>query len=180
MALTFLVGAARSGKSSLAVKLAVAGAAPVTFVATAEALDDEMATRIERHRRDRPAEWETFEAPLELESAMNEVPDGAIAIVDCLTLWVANLMGAGLQDDEISARSEVALAIAAGREGSTVVVSNEVGLGIVPIDASARRFRDVLGNVNATWADRADRALFMVSGRALPLHDAFGLLDGAP
>ena len=180
MALTFLVGGARSGKSSLAVRLARTGSAPVTFIATAEALDDEMTARIERHRSERPAGWETFEAPLELEGAMSKVPDGSIAIVDCLTLWVANLMGAGLSDEEIATRSEAALDIAAGRDGSTVVVSNEVGLGIVPMDPSARRFRDVLGLVNATWAARVDRSLFVVSGRALPLHDALGLLDGSP
>lgn len=180
MALTFLVGGARSGKSSLAVKLAGAGDAPVTFIATAEALDDEMAARIARHRSERPKGWETLEAPLELESALEKLADGSIAIVDCLTLWVTNLMGAGLGADEIAVRSDAALDIAATRSGTTIVVSNEVGLGIVPMDASARVFRDVLGTVNATWAGRADRALFMVSGRALELHDAFALLDRSP
>ena len=180
MALTFLVGGARSGKSTLAVKLARASDSAVTFVATAEALDDEMAARIARHRSERPAGWETYEAPLELESAIAKVPAGAVAIVDCLTLWVSNLMGAGLSDDEIATRSGAALEVAAAREEPTIVVSNEVGMGIVPMDASARRYRDVLGTVNATWCDRADRALFVVSGRGVPLRDVFEQSDGTP
>jgi adenosylcobinamide kinase / adenosylcobinamide-phosphate guanylyltransferase len=180
MALTFLVGGARSGKSSLAVKLARTTGAPVVFIATAEALDDEMTARIEHHRTERPAEWDTFEAPIELESALSKVPGDAIAIVDCLTLWVTNLMGAGLSDEAISDRAAEAAEVAVARPAPTIAVSNEVGLGIVPMDAYARRFRDVLGRVNATWANRADRALFVASGRGLPLHDGFELLDGTP
>jgi adenosylcobinamide kinase / adenosylcobinamide-phosphate guanylyltransferase len=158
--LVVLIGGARSGKSRLAVELAQSAGAPVTFVATGWAGDDEMAARIAHHREQRPAEWSTIEEPRELARALRAVPAGETAIVDCLSLWVANLEGPA--PDE-------AAEVAAGRDGLTLAVTNEVGMGIVPDNALARQYRDELGRVNAHWAALADEAWLVVAGRRLPL-----------
>lgn len=162
MTLVLLVGGARSGKTRLALERAVE---PVVFIATGEAGDDEMAERIARHRAERPASWQTVEEPVELERALAAVPGGATAIVDCLSLWVSNVF-------ETRAAEELAAsaaAHAASRPGLTIVVTNEVGLGIVPDNALAREYRDVLGRVNAIFAGAADEAYFVVAGRTLRL-----------
>jgi adenosylcobinamide kinase/adenosylcobinamide-phosphate guanylyltransferase len=164
--LVLLLGGARSGKSSLAVRLAEREGAPVVFVATGEAGDEEMAARIEQHRAERPATWRTVEEPVELERALVEVPPGTTAIVDCLSLWVANVF----ESHPVEALAESAARSAAAREGLTIAVSNEVGLGIVPDNALARRYRDVLGRVNATWAALADEVYLVVAGRRLRLE----------
>lgn len=161
MALTFLVGGARSGKSSLALRLAAATAAPVIFVATGEARDGEMADRIARHRAERPATWATVEEPLELHEAVEAAPRDACVVVDCLSLWVANLLEQGREPD-----LRVPL-----RDGRTIAVSNEVGLGVVPATPLGRTYRDLLGRVNAAWAAAADEAFFVVAGKALRLGD---------
>ena len=166
MALTVLLGGARSGKSTLAVDLARREAAPVVFLATAEAGDDEMAARILEHRSTRPAEWKTVEEPLDIGGVLADLPAETCVVIDCLTLWVANLLAAG-RDAEAAARE--AARVAASRPGHTIVVTNEVGSGIVPADAKTRQFRDTLGVVNATWVADADRSLLRVAGRALPL-----------
>jgi adenosylcobinamide kinase/adenosylcobinamide-phosphate guanylyltransferase len=164
--LVLLLGGARSGKSSLAVRLAEREGAPVVFVATAEAGDEEMAARIEQHRAERPATWRTVEEPVALERALVEVPPGTTAIVDCLSLWVANVF----ETQPVEALADSAARSAAAREGLTIAVSNEVGLGIVPDNALARRYRDVLGRVNATWAALADEVYLVVAGRRLRLE----------
>ena len=158
MTLVLYLGGARSGKSRLAVERAGASGSPVTFIATGEAGDDEMAARIELHKRERPPEWRTVEEPLDLAGALSSVPDGDTAVVDCLSLWVAN--GGG---------DDAALEAAAARNGLTIAVSNEVGMGIVPVNALAREYRDVLGRVNAAWAAAADEAWFVVAGKTLRL-----------
>jgi adenosylcobinamide kinase / adenosylcobinamide-phosphate guanylyltransferase len=181
MALTLLLGGARSGKSALAVRLAGRWHGPVTVVVTGEARDDEMAERIRRHRAERPGAWPTVEAPRELEAALAGAPAGAFVLLDCLTLWVSNLMEEGLDDEQVVARARSAATAAASRAGPTVAVSNEVGAGIVPADALSRRYRDLLGQVNAVWAAAADQALLLVAGRAVPLADplaALGVADG--
>ena len=162
MTLVLLVGGARSGKSRLALERAVE---PVVFIATGEAGDDEMAERIERHRRERPAQWSTVEEPVELGRALAQVPAGATAIVDCLSLWVANVF----ESRPVEELAVEAARAAAARDGLTIAVTNEVGLGIVPDNALARAYRDALGRVNAVWADAADEAYFVVAGRALRL-----------
>jgi adenosylcobinamide kinase / adenosylcobinamide-phosphate guanylyltransferase len=179
MPLTLLLGGARSGKSALAVRLAGRWDGPVTVVVTGEARDPEMAERIRRHRAGRPAGWPTLEAPLELEAALVAAPAGAFVVLDCLTLWVANLLEQGRDDGQVEERARSAAATAAARAAPTVVVSNEVGAGIVPVDALARRYRDLLGQVNAIWAAEADRALLLVAGRALSLADPLDLLGPA-
>jgi len=158
MTLVVYVGGARSGKSRLAVERASAEGAPVVFVATGEAGDEEMAARIARHRAERPRSWQTVEETLVLTAALCSAPPDAPVVVDCLSLWVAN--GGG--DAE-------AVEAAAAREALTIAVTNEVGLGIVPVNALARAYRDELGRVNAAWVAAADEAYFVVAGRSLPL-----------
>jgi adenosyl cobinamide kinase/adenosyl cobinamide phosphate guanylyltransferase len=160
MTLVLYLGGARSGKSQLAVDRALAAGAPVTFIATGEAGDDEMAERIERHRLERPQEWRTVEEPVRLVEALASVPPGETAIVDCLSLWVANVLGS---------EDEAAVGAAAARDGLTIAVTNEVGMGIVPDNALARTYRDALGRVNAAWARAADEAYLVVAGRTLEL-----------
>jgi adenosylcobinamide kinase / adenosylcobinamide-phosphate guanylyltransferase len=167
VSLTFLVGGARSGKSTLAVALAAAWEGPVTVIVTGEARDEEMAERIRLHRAERPQEWATVEEPFDLNGALAAVDAAAAVIVDCLSFWVANLLERG---DDVETCSERAVASAHARSAPTVVVSNEVGLGVVPVSELGRRYRDVLGRVNQQWAAAADEAAFVVAGRKLRLQ----------
>lgn len=162
--LILITGGARSGKSTKALALA-APYAKKLFVATAQALDDEMKTRIERHRAERSDDWITIEAPLDLAAAMREHVD-AVAVVDCLTLWLSNAMEANLDIDR--ALTEF-LDAAAQRSNPVIVVTNEVGLGIVPAFESGRRFRDLAGLANQRVAAAADAVWLMVSGLELRL-----------
>jgi adenosyl cobinamide kinase/adenosyl cobinamide phosphate guanylyltransferase len=169
MSLTVLLGGARSGKSALALRLA-ADAEYVVFVATGEARDEEMTERIERHRTERPAGWRVLEEQIALRQAIESAPPGACVVVDCLSLWASNLLEAGWADEAVEAEAEKTARAAAGRPGATVVVSNEVGLGVVPATPLGRRYRDLLGRVNATFAEAADEAVLVVAGRTLPLR----------
>jgi adenosylcobinamide kinase/adenosylcobinamide-phosphate guanylyltransferase len=169
--LGLIVGGARSGKSRAAVALAARTGRPVVFVATAEARDDEMADRIGRHRAERPAGWVTVEEPVSLGSALGAAPAGACVIVDCLSLWVANLMEAGWDAPRIEREAASTAAVAAGRGAPTVAVTNEVGMAIVPGNALARAYRDVLGRVNAEWAAAACWTVLAVAGRLVELPD---------
>jgi adenosylcobinamide kinase / adenosylcobinamide-phosphate guanylyltransferase len=171
MPYTFLIGGARSGKSSLAVRLASAFGGQVVLVATAEARDDDMAERIRAHRASRPEGWRTVEAPIGLLDAVDGVGEDACVVLDCLTLWVSNAIEAGASGEQIDAEARSLTSILAGRPASSVVVSNEVGLGVVPANALARTYRDVLGRVNASFAAGASRSLFVVAGRGLPLEE---------
>jgi adenosyl cobinamide kinase/adenosyl cobinamide phosphate guanylyltransferase len=166
MTLVLFIGGARSGKSSLAVERATRAGRPVVFVATGEAGDEEMAARIEQHRRGRPEHWSTVEEPVELARAVAAAPGSNVLVVDCLSLWVANV----LEQDAVEDAAEEAARLAAARPGLTIAVTNEVGLGIVPDNELARRYRDVLGRVNAIWAAAAGEAYFVVAGRALRLE----------
>ncbi len=167
MSLTVLLGGARAGKSALAVELALEHDGPVVYVATAEARDDEMAARIAQHRTDRPDGWQTVEEPVALRAVLASVESEACVVVDCLTLWVANLLE---RDDDVLSEAEAVAELAAERSGATIVVSNEVGLGIVPASPLAREYRDLLGAVNAAFVRRAADAAFVVSGCAIPLQ----------
>jgi len=167
--LVTLLGGARSGKSRLAVELATATGAQVTFVATGEARDDEMAERIAAHRTARPGSWATVEEPLELEAAVASLPAGHVAIVDCLSLWVANVLERADDEEEILRSAARAAAAAAARTPLVVAVSNEVGLGVVPMSPLGRSYRDLLGAVNHTWVAASREAAFLVAGRPLGL-----------
>jgi adenosyl cobinamide kinase/adenosyl cobinamide phosphate guanylyltransferase len=171
VAFTFLVGGVRSGKSGLALRLASKHDGPVVVLATAEARDDEMAERIRRHRDARPETWTTVESSLGLAPVVRDLRVDAFVILDCLSLWVSNAIEAEIDDDTIVDEAIETASLLAGRAPPAVVVSNEVGLGIVPVNALARRYRDTLGRVNSAFADAASRSYFVVAGRALPLDD---------
>jgi len=172
MAFTFVLGGARSGKSAHAQKLAQAaaarlGTAPV-MIATAQALDAEMAERIARHRAERGAAWRTVEAPLNLADAVRVLKPGEVAVIDCLTLWLSNLMHA---EAEIGQMTDNLLAELTATPAEVIVVSNEVGQGIVPDNAVARRFRDEAGRLHQAVAAGAVRTLVMFAGLPLVLRD---------
>jgi adenosylcobinamide kinase / adenosylcobinamide-phosphate guanylyltransferase len=161
--LTLVLGGARSGKSRHAESLIAALPPPWTYVATAEAGDEEMAARIKSHRERRGAQWRTIEAPRDLAKALSACGDAPV-LVDCLTLWLSNLMLAEADIEEETARLEKTLVAA---NGPLVLVANEVGSGIVPSYPLGRRFRDAQGVLNQRIAARAERVILMVAG--LPL-----------
>lgn len=163
--LTLVLGGARSGKSRFAEGVVTATPPPWLYLATAQALDAEMAERIAAHREGRGAGWETSEAPLDLARALAQAPQGGAVLVDCLTLWLTNVLLAGRDVETESDRLADTLARPAG---PWVVVANEVGLGIVPENALARRFRDAAGRLNQRIASVADRVVITVAG--LPLQ----------
>jgi adenosyl cobinamide kinase/adenosyl cobinamide phosphate guanylyltransferase len=138
-------------------------------IATAEARDGEMRERIAKHRAERPAAWRTVEEPIALAAALAALAADEFAIVDCLSLWVSNLLE-GSDAAAIEALAAEAAVLAARHPGGCVAVSNEVGMGIVPANALARSYRDVLGRVNAIWAEAAEDAVLAVSGRILRLE----------
>jgi adenosylcobinamide kinase/adenosylcobinamide-phosphate guanylyltransferase len=161
----FVIGGARSGKTAYALKTALQPAATRrVMIATAEALDAEMAERIGRHQAERGDAWKTVEAPRDLAGAVRDLTEGDVAVIDCLTLWISNLM---LDGAEIGpAVAELTAALAAS-PADLVVISNEVGQGIVPDNALARRFRDEAGWANQALAAAADRVVLVTAG--LPL-----------
>ena len=165
--LIYVTGGARSGKSRFAeARAAALGGAQVTYLATAQAFDAEMAERIGRHRLERPLGWRTLEEPLEVPAALGGVR--GVLLLDCLSLWVSNLMLRGDDDEAILAAAGALLQTQAGRGGPLIAVSNEVGSGIVPDNALARRYRDTLGRVNQAVAAASDEAWLLASG--LPLR----------
>lgn len=161
--LALVLGGARSGKSRFAEGLLARHAPPWLYVATAEAGDAEMVTRIAAHKARRGADWITLEAPRDLAGVLAEQGDRPV-LVDCLTLWLSNLMLADAAIDAEVARLEQVLERA---RAPVVLVANEVGSGIVPDNALARRFRDLQGQLNQRLAARADRVVLVVAG--LPL-----------
>ena len=166
MAIILITGGARSGKSTRAEARVRAFAGRPVYIATAEALDGEMRERIARHRARRGSEWLERETPLELVTALAETDGGGARLVDCLTLWLSNLMHAE-RDWEKEAKLLVEALI---RQNSPVVlVTNEVGLGIVPDNALARRFRDAAGILNQMVAQAADEVEFVVAGLPMPV-----------
>lgn len=167
---TLILGGARSGKSSYAEHLAESRPGPCVYLATADAGDAEMAERIALHRQRRGARWTTHEEPLALAGALAATsrPD-AVVVVDCLTLWLSNVMHAKL---DVENECELLSAALRGLSGPVVLVSNEVGLGIVPDNALARRFRDAAGRLNQGVAAVADRVVFVAAGLPLTLKDS--------
>lgn len=165
--LTLVLGGARSGKSAYAESLIQGAPGDPVYIATGEAGDAEMAARIERHVARRGARWRTVEEPLDLAGALRrEAVAGNAVLVDCLTLWLSNVMAAGRDPQAEESRLVGALAEAAA---PVVVVANEVGLGIVPDNALAREFRDHAGRLNQAVAGVADRVVFVAAGLPLTL-----------
>ncbi|RWF83303.1 MAG: bifunctional adenosylcobinamide kinase/adenosylcobinamide-phosphate guanylyltransferase, partial [Mesorhizobium sp.] len=155
---------ARSGKSAHAEKLATACPAPWAYIATAQAYDDEMRERIALHRSRRGEGWTTIDAPLDLVGAIEALPDGRPVLIDCLSLWLTNHM---LAEHDVEAECRGLVDVLSRPRGPWFVVSNEVGQGIVPDNALARRFRDAAGRLNQQVAAVSDTVLLMVVG--LPL-----------
>jgi adenosylcobinamide kinase / adenosylcobinamide-phosphate guanylyltransferase len=165
---TLILGGARSGKSRYAESLVATLPPPWLYVATAEAGDEEMMVRISTHRARRGPKWRTIEAPLHLVAALQNVGATPV-IVDCLTLWLSNLMLAGMDIEAEAGHLERALVAAAS---PVVLVANEVGSGIVPDHPLGRKFRDLQGKLNQRMAARADGVVLMVAGLPLALKGA--------
>lgn len=174
-----ILGGARSGKSRHAESLAVASGLPVTVIATAEALDDEMKTRIRRHQDDRPSGWRTVETPVALAATLaREAAAGRCVIVDCLTLWLSNLMADAGNVAEpavaalppaLHAERAALLETLPTLRGEVLLVANEVGLGLVPDTALGRVFRDEAGRLNQMVAAACERVTFVAAGLPLAL-----------
>jgi len=167
MSLLFVLGGARSGKSRYALNRAEALPGELLFVATAQALDNEMDSRIARHREERGPRWRTIEEPVDLAAVVRaDARADRVLLIDCLTLWASNLMFA---DRDIDTATGALVAALSEAQGPVILVANEVGLGIVPDNALARRFRDVAGIVNQAVAACVDEAVFMAAGMPMRL-----------
>ena len=157
-----ILGGARSGKSGFAERLALSRGLRCVYIATGEAHDDEMADRIARHRADRGADWHTVEVPINLPATIAHISRNDTAIlVDCLTLWLSNIM---LADHDVEKATDDLLAALAAAAGPVLMVANEVGLGIVPENALARRFRDEAGRMNQRLASHVPHVAFISAG----------------
>ncbi len=167
--LTLITGGARSGKSRFAQQIAEARRCNVLFVATAEAHDDDMATRIARHRRERPPHWHTLEVPYCVARALYDAPPVPLVLLDCVTLWVTNmLLSTGTTWEDAAAELDALLAWYRAHPCELIIVTNEVGLGIVPADAVSRTFREWLGWFNQRLASEANAVYMLISG--LPIE----------
>lgn len=168
--ITFILGGAKSGKSAYALMLAKKCAQKTAFVATCQALDNEMKQRIRLHKKERPSDWQTFEEPYDILNVLKKIGGKFdCIIIDCLTLMVSNLMLAKYKNDFIEAKMAEILKHLKKISGRSIIVSNEVGLGIVPVNRLARNFRDIAGSVNQIVAREADEVLFMVAGIPLKI-----------
>jgi adenosylcobinamide kinase/adenosylcobinamide-phosphate guanylyltransferase len=192
---TLVLGGARSGKSTWAEQLANASGRPVLFVATATAGDAEMAERITRHRAQRPSDWRTLEEPVHLLHAIRaSAQPGDVVLVDCLTLWVSNLLGEAIGaeadpdvlpletwqafETALVTEAESLVAFARDYDLRLILVSNEVGLGIVPATPLGRHYRDLLGRVNQAVASTADSVVLMIAGLPVDLRQLTVAVEG--
>ncbi|TLX60430.1 bifunctional adenosylcobinamide kinase/adenosylcobinamide-phosphate guanylyltransferase [Stutzerimonas nosocomialis] len=167
-----ILGGARSGKSRLAESLARDSGLPVTYVATSEPLDGEMAERVAQHRARRPSSWTLVEEPLQLARVLAEQAGaGRCVLVDCLTLWLTNLL---LAEDRtrLAAERDALLAVLEDAPGRIILVSNETGLGVVPLGELTRRYVDEAGWLHQAVAERAERVIFTVAGLPMMLKGA--------
>jgi len=164
-----ITGSVRSGKSQLAVALAAASEKTVVFVATCQPQDEEMHRRVDRHRADRPEVWQTLEEPLDLVGVLGRARADQLLIIDCLTLWVSNHLLAGLDEEALLAEADRLAAALVQSHADVILVSNEVGWGIVPENAMARVFRDVVGRLHQKLAKVCDRVYLVTAGLPLKL-----------
>lgn len=180
--LTLILGGARSGKSNYAKQLAEARGKQVIYIATAEALDPEMQTRIETHKKERPAQWKTLEIPRGVGRAIRDQPIPAgMVLLDCLTMLISNILLAASNSDDkpdedkasrsVEAEMEALLSAIQDSPADWIVVSNEVGMGLVPPYPLGRLYRDVLGKANQKLASAADEVYLLVAGIPIPLHE---------
>lgn len=178
MSITLILGGARSGKSRFAQELAAKQGRKVLFVATGEPLDEEMRARIDTHKKSRPAGWRTLEAPTNIARALrSKIGDADVVIIDCITLLVSNLMGdentdVGTWEKKVSAEIKSLIALLKNSKANFIIVSNEVGLGLVPTTPIGRAYRDILGIANQMLARNADEVYLMVAGIPLALKGA--------
>jgi adenosylcobinamide kinase/adenosylcobinamide-phosphate guanylyltransferase len=170
--ITLILGGARSGKSSYAQRLAEATGEPVTFLATAQALDEEMQQRIQKHQLERPVDWETLEIPCDIAMHVPEIKS-QVVILDCVTLLVSNLLMQFVKEDRVDEKpfltavqkeTETLIAAIRDQDQQWYIISNEVGLGLVPPYQKGRIYRDALGWANQRLAREADNVIFMVAG----------------
>ncbi|MGV8837117.1 bifunctional adenosylcobinamide kinase/adenosylcobinamide-phosphate guanylyltransferase [Cellvibrio sp.] len=169
--ITLVLGGARSGKSRIAQELASASQLPVTYIATATALDEEMARRIEHHQHNRPSEWRLRECPLDLATALQEeTQQSQTILVDCLTLWLNNQLFEYPEQD-FSVLFDALVNSLSANNANVIFVANEVGLGIIPLGEVSRKFVDEAGRLNQQLAQIADKVLFVAAGLPLALKD---------
>ena len=166
---TLILGGARSGKSEFAERMVGSFGHPKVFVATAQALDDEMQKRIKEHRERRGTDWRTVEAPMSIASALNDLNVGEVALLDCLTVWLSNQMLAGGNTHDCVDQLILSLE---NCSGSVVAVSNEIGQGIVPENPLTRRFRDEHGRLNQRFAEHCNLVVLVTAGLPLVLKGA--------
>lgn len=163
--LVLVTGGVRSGKSAYAQKIAESSGAKVFYIATAEALDDEMKIRIKSHKKSRSKTWVTIEEPIYLAKAIDALPPGnKTVILDCLTLFISNLIHKGRSDAQVYSEIKKIMKALRKKAALSIVVTNEVGSGIIPENRLSRRFRDLQGRVNQITAKEADRVCLLVSG----------------
>ena len=176
--IVLVTGGCRSGKSTYAQALCQGLLGRKVFIATCPVVDEEMRRRIRRHQEARPKDWDTVEEPTALASAIRVARQYHVVLVDCLTLWVNNLLydagqrGSDMDEESLARCCQQVLAACSEHPGTVVFVSNEVGMGIVPENAQARLFRDLLGRCNQMVAAAADRVVLMVCGIAVPVKGA--------
>lgn len=173
---SLLLGGARSGKSALAERLASGWSGNVTVLATAEGFDEDLRARIARHRADRPLHWSTVEEPIAISAAAAEA-DGFL-VVDCITVWLGNAMHRGLSEERIHQEIVDLVGVLTTRQNPSIVVSNEVGLGVHPETELGRSYRDLLGRVNVRLAASARDSYLLVAARLLRLESIETLLGG--
>lgn len=168
--ITFILGGARSGKSSYAIKLAERLGRKAAFIATCLPLDKEMKRRIEIHKKNRPSHWQTFEGQKNTLTLLSELSSKfSVLLIDCLTLLISKLLQEGLSDKIIEDKIRKMLCVLKKNKCKSIIVSNEVGLGIVPRNRLARRFRDLAGRINQILTQESDEVFFMLSGLPLKL-----------
>lgn len=169
--ITLVLGGARSGKSRIAQELASASSLPVVYIATATALDQEMATRIKHHQQNRPSKWRLRECPLDLAAALQEeTQQPQTILVDCLTLWLNNQLFEYPEQDFLARFDELVNSLRTNN-ANVIFVANEVGLGIIPLGEVSRKFVDEAGRLNQQLAQIADKVIFVAAGLPLALKD---------